>query len=79
MNLWTFPQERGWGTLASLMADPLLAAVPTVVYSTNASDLEAHALLLQRYGCQVLLAPFHLEDLYGSLRQAGLPRREATA
>jgi DNA-binding response OmpR family regulator len=79
MNVWTFPLDRGWGTLAGLTADPLLAGVPTVVYSTNASDLQAHALMLQRYGCEVLLAPFHLEDLHAALRRAGLARHEATA
>lgn len=69
LSMWTYPRERGWQILLDLTVDPALCAVPVIVYSSDRRDLEDHAELLASGGCQALLAPFHLADLYGALRR----------
>jgi DNA-binding response OmpR family regulator len=79
LSVRTYPPERGWRLFAELAADPTFGTLPLVVCSVDHQDLEIHAAVLQRQGCEVLAAPFTLADLYAALRRARCAERARSA
>jgi DNA-binding response OmpR family regulator len=79
LNVWTYPRERGWQVLLALQVDQALRAIPVIVYSSSRQDLEAHAEMLQRARCQILVTPFHLAELYAAIDRVTLSGPGITA
>lgn len=63
-------QEAGWSILECLTLDPETSPIPLIVCSAAIRDLQAHQMLLDRYGIDVLPKPFDLDTLLSKIQAA---------
>jgi CheY-like chemotaxis protein len=63
-------EERGWAVLELLRLDPLTAAIPVIICSTDGRLLADKADKLMALRCVPLEKPFNVSDLLNLVRNA---------
>jgi DNA-binding response OmpR family regulator len=61
-------EDTDFRTLERLTKDPATAGIPVIATSTNAGLLEEYAETFQRRQHQMILKPYHLDELLDSIK-----------
>ncbi len=69
LDVITVGGDMEWCIFSMLRTDPRTAHIPVLLCTTDAKSLEEHAAFWEGQGCDALMKPFDLQDLFIKLEQ----------